>query len=318
VKSPPNLVYGCYPVVDSSYGSNDPRRVVVYILKTTDEAWTINFDNDGREQDSGGVLQIFSPRGRPISPYTTIAAAMGDGTILSWISGPKFDSPWVYRATALCVDDAYARAANYTVASVDSPKQITLTTPAQPGRHRIDFYDHGVAGEGNVPYCRPRFAGYRRAHTIPADRETGVYKVIWGGGPCAMLAPLSIRADGKSHWQEAALIPARSIASWGCTQGWLVPPVGAGGHMVFTATHQAATVIVIDTLGNVLLNAAMLTTPRPVRGLSTSASVLLSRNGPWRLQVFSGAVNSVESRCDRPLLFAPVRADALAVLAAMP
>ncbi|HEV3415540.1 MAG TPA: hypothetical protein VG056_01950, partial [Pirellulales bacterium] len=201
VKSPPNLVYGCYPVVDSSYGSNDPRRVVVYILKTTDEPWTVNLDNDDRNQDSGGVLQILSPRGRPISPYTTIAAAIGDGTVLTWVSGPKFDSPWVYRATSLCVDDAYSGAANYTVESVDSPTRIALTTPAPPGRHRIDFYDHGVGGEGNVPYCRPRFAGARRVHKIPADRETGVYKVIWGGGPCGMLAPLSIRADGKSHWQ---------------------------------------------------------------------------------------------------------------------
>jgi hypothetical protein len=317
VTEAPSLAYGCYPVVDSSYGFNDKRRVVVYILKTIDEAWTINLDNDGRNQDSGGVLQILSPRGRPINPYTTIAAAIGDGTVLNWLAGPKFDSPWVFQSTALCVDDAYAAAANYGVASVDSPTRISLTTPAPLGRRRIDFYDHGVAGEGNVPYCRVRFAGYRRAHAIPADRELGLYRAIWGGGPCGMLAPLSVRADGKSHWQEAALIPAGSSASWGCTQGWLLPLVGGGGRLVFTATEFAATVIVKDFLGNVLLDSAMLATPRPVRGLATSATVVLSRNGPWHLQVLSGGVNSATSRCDQSLLFAPIRADVQAIRAAL-
>jgi YetA-like protein len=318
VTEAPTLNYGCYPVVDSAFGFNDPRRIVIYILKTIDEAWTINLDNDGRNQDSGGVLQIFSPRGRPISPYTTVAAATGDGTILKWIAGPKFDSPWVFRSTSLCVDDAYAAAANYGVASVDSPTQITLTTPAPLGRHRIDFYDHGVGGEGNVAYCRPRFAGSRRVHRIPADRELGLYRAVWGGGPCGMLAPLSVRADEKSHWPEAALIPAGSIAYWGCTQGWLSSIVGAGGSLVFTATEHAATVIVKDSLGNVLLKTAMLATPRAERGLTKSATVVLSRNGPWHLQVLSDGFNSVTSHCDKALLFAPVRADAPAVLAALP
>jgi hypothetical protein len=314
----PSLTYGCYPVVDSSYGFNDPRRVTVWILKTADEAWTINLDNDGRNQDSGGVLQILSPRGRPINPFTTIATAIGDGTVLNWLAGPKFDSPWVHQSTALCIDDAYAAGANYTVASIDSPTRITLTTPTTLGRHRIDFYDHGVAGEGNVPYCRSRFAGFRRVHPIPADRELGLYRVIWGGGPCGMVAPLSLRADGQSHWQEAAMVPAGSTASWGCTQGWLSSLVGGGGRIVFTATDKAATVIVKDSAGNELLNSAMLATPRPVRGLTASATVELSRNGPWHLQVLTGQVNTVTSRCDRILLFAPIRADARAILAALP
>src|SRR5262249_1161673 len=97
----PALVYGRYPVVDSSFGGNDPRRVVALILKTADEAWTVNLDNDGMNQNSGGVLQIVSPRGRPISPFTTIAAASGDGTVLNWLAGPKFDAPWVHQSTAL-------------------------------------------------------------------------------------------------------------------------------------------------------------------------------------------------------------------------
>ncbi len=314
----PSLTYGCYPVVNSSFGNNDPRRVTVWILKTADEAWTINLDNDGRNQDSGGVLQILSPRGRPINPFTTYAMAVGDGTILNWISGPKFDVPWVQRSGALCIDDAYAAAANYTVASIDSPTHITLTTPTTLGRHRIDFYDHGVAGEGNVPYCRPRFTGFRREYPIPADRELGLYRVIWGGGPCGMVAPLSLRADGKSHWQEAAMIPAGSTASWGCTQGWLHTFGRGESRVVFTATDKAATVIVSDALGNELLNSSMLATPRRVRGLATSAAVELSRNGPWHLQVLSERENSVASRCERALLFAPIREDARAILAALP
>lgn len=312
VSAAPPLTYGCYPVVESSYGLNDPRRVIVYILKTTDEAWTINLDSDGREQDSGGVLQILNPRLQPINPFTTIASAIGDGTVLQWLSGPKFDSPWIHKSAALCVDDAYAAAANYGVASIESPTRLTLTTPAPLGGHRIDFYDHGVKGEGNVPYCRPRFSGFRRSHPIPADREVGLYRVLWGGGPCGMLAPLSVRADGKSHWQEAARIPAGSSAVWGPTQGWLA---GAGGQLVVTATERPAAVIIKDSLGKVLLDTQMLKTPRPAPGLRSSATVALSRNGPWRLVVRSEGMNSVVSQCDRMLLFAPLLADAQAILA---
>jgi hypothetical protein len=314
----PALVYGRYPVVDSSFGGNDPRRVVALILKTADEAWTVNLDNDGMNQNSGGVLQIVSPRGRPISPFTTIAAASGDGTVLNWLAGPKFDAPWVHQSTALCIDDAYAGAANYTVASIDSPTRITLTTRAPLGPRRIDFYDHGVAGEGNITYCRPRFAGFRRVHSISADRELGLCRAIWGGGRCGMLAPLSVRADGKSHWPEAAMIPANSSASWGCTQGWLQLFGRGESRIVFTATNKAATVIVNDALGNELFNAAMLATPRPVRGLAASATVELSRNGPWHLQVLSERENAIASRCEKTLLFAPLSADLRAIVAALP
>jgi len=307
----PPLTWGCYPVVNSSFGYNDPRRVVVYVRKTADEAWTINLDNDGREQDSGGVLQILSPAGRPISPYTSIGEIRGDGTTLIWISGPKFDSPWIHQSTALCIDDAYAGASNYGVVSIDSPAQITLSTAAPLGRHRIDFYDHGVAGQGNVPYCRPRFSGFRRIHAIPADREQGLYQVIWGGGACAMLAPLSLRADGKSHWQEAAMVPARAIAWWGPTQGWIV---GRGGQIHVSATERPARIAIKDSVGKVLLDATMLATPRAVPGLERSATVRLERNGPWQIQVLSEGMNSLMTQCDGMLLFAPRREDALAIL----
>ncbi len=318
LKEAPALTYGRYPVVNSGYGNNDPRRVVVLILKTADEAWTLNIDNDGRNQDSGGVLQIVSPRGRPINPFTTYAIVAGGGTVLNWVSGPKFDVPWVQRSGALCIDDSYAGAANYTVASIDSPTRITLTTPAPVGRRRIDFYDHGVAGEGNIPYCRPRFAGFRRAHAIPADRELGLYRAIWGGGPCGMVAPLSIRADGKSHWPEAVAIPAGTDAQWGCTQGWLHAIGGVGGgRITFTATDKAATLIVKDALGNELFNSAMLATPRPVRGLAAAATVELTRNGPWHLQVLSERENALTSRSERAFLFAPLSADLRTILAAL-
>jgi hypothetical protein len=88
--------------------------------------------------------------------------------------------------------------------------------------------------------------------------------------------------------------------------------------LVFTATEFAATVIVKDLLGNVMLDTAMLATPRSVRGLATLATVELSRNGPWHLQVLSGGVNSVTSRCDKALFFAPVRADVQAIRGALP
>ena len=133
-----------------------------------------------------------------------------------------------------------------------------------------------------------------------------------------MLAPLSVRADGKSHWPEAAMIPANSSASWGCTQGWLQLFGRGESRIVFTATNKAATVIVNDALGNELFNAAMLATPRPVRGLAASATVELSRNGPWHLQVLSERENAIASRCEKTLLFAPLSADLRAIVAALP
>jgi hypothetical protein len=308
----PQLTWGCYPVVDSSFGYNDPRRVVVYIRKTNDEAWAINLDNDGREQDSGGVLQILSSQGRPINPYTSLGQISGDGTVLTWVAGPKFDSPWIHRSTAMCIDDAYAGASNYGVVSIDSPTQITLSTPGPLGRHRIDFYDHGVAGQGNVPYCRPRFSGFRRVHTIAADREHGLYQVIWGGGACGMLAPLSLRADGKSHWQEAAVVPTGSIAWWGPTQGWIV---GRGGRIRVSATERPASVTIKDVAGNVLFDATMLATPRPEQGLEKSATVRLKYNGPWHFQVLSEGMNSVTTQCDDVLVFSPHRKEAQEILA---
>ena len=133
-----------------------------------------------------------------------------------------------------------------------------------------------------------------------------------------MLAPLSVRADGKSHWPEAAMIPANSSAWWGCTQGWL-KPVGRGeSRVVFTATDKAATVIVRDVLGNELLKASTLATPRPVRGLAASGTVELSRNGPWHLQVLSERENSIATRCEKTLLFAPLSTDLRAIVAALP
>ncbi len=89
----------------------------------------------------------------------------------------------------------------------------------------------------------------------------------------------------------------------------------SGGKLVVVL---AATVIVKDSTGNELLNSAILATPRPVRGLTASATVELSRNGPWHLQVLSERENSVTLRCERTLLFAPVRTDAKAILAALP
>jgi hypothetical protein len=269
-------------------------------------------DNDGREQDSGGVLQILSPQGRPNNPYTSLGEISGDGTVLTWLAGPKFDSPWIHHSTALCLDDAYAGASNYGVASIDSPTQITLSTAAPWGRHRIDFYDHGVARQGNVPYCRPRFSGFRRVHAIPADREVGLYQVIWGGAACGMLAPLSLRADGKSHWQEAAMIPTGSIAWWGPTQGWIV---GRRGRVRVSATERPARVTFKDAAGNVLFDATMLATPRPEQGLERSATVRLEYNGPWHFQVMSEGMNSVTTQCDDVLLFSPHREDAQAILA---
>jgi len=133
-----------------------------------------------------------------------------------------------------------------------------------------------------------------------------------------MLAPLSIRADGTSHWPEAALIPANADASWGCTQGWL-RSIGSrgGGRITFTATDKAATLIVKDALGNELFSSPMLATPRAVRGLAKSATVELSRNGPWHLQILSERENSVTSRSERAFLFAPLSKDLQAIHAVL-
>ena len=114
------------------------------------------------------------------------------------------------------------------------------------------------------------------------------------------------------------MIPAGSSAFWGTTQGWLLPLVRAAAHLTITATQFPVTVVISDSLGNTLLHAALLATPRPVKGVVTSATMRLASNGPWHFQVLSGRINAVMTQADRPLLFAPLLADGRAILAALP